>query len=252
MRLSLLRGPRNVVLGQRSDASLRMRCSWAGEARSEGNKRPSAAEDAAPALNPASCTVQDLVLKHAYRYRVQQIGGLMGRLANSAPQPDDGGAIRAVTYGGGATSAVAGQGDTDKFTARLIKYVPAESLTVYLTVNTLIVGWYGLNQDGLSETKLDGTFYGAVWASFLIILAGTPYYLWRTREPGKPWKVNTVVTTIAFVAWAYSIGGAIFVSTGLFQPLIAALIAPLFTFLVPAFIRPEAVTVVTPNPAPAV
>ena len=159
----------------------------------------------------------------------------MGRLANSAPQTDPNG------------RPLGDPGDTDKYAARLVKYVPAESLAVFLAVNTAIVGWYGFSPDGSAEKNLDGTFYGTVWVTFLLILAATPYYLWRTREPDKPWKVNTVVTTVAFVAWAYSIGGAIFVSTGIYHPLIATLIAPLFTFLVPAFIRPEAVSPPVPT-----
>ena len=130
------------------------------------------------------------------------------------------------------------EGD-DKYSARLVKYVPTESVAVFLFINTAILTWYGRVPASGEPKPFDTQFWVLSSIVFIVILAGTFFYLFRQKEEGKPWLMNTLVSTAAFVLWAYSIGGALFIGAGLFLPLVAVILAPLFTFAAPIFFKPK-------------
>lgn len=121
----------------------------------------------------------------------------------------------------------------DNYGDRLVKYVPIESVAVYLGLNLLLLNAYPLTPEGVRD--LDPRFFWLAWIMWGVILLGTPVYLRKQRKGNQPWVLNAVIGTAAFIAWSYSIGGGIWVGAGLFDALVAACIAPLFTFVAPAF-----------------
>ena len=157
----------------------------------------------------------------------------MGRLVNPG---GSGAGYRGVDAVKGATASEGG-GNDDKYGDRLAKYVPAESIAAFLAANTIILAIYGVQLDGTVTKPGDGMAFVASLISFLAILVLTPVYLWSRREkpaspdqPAPPWKVNTAISTFAFLVWAYGLGGAFFVLSGVYSPIIAALLPILATF----------------------
>jgi hypothetical protein len=128
----------------------------------------------------------------------------------------------------------------DSFSARLVKYIPAEVITLYLTVDSIL-------KPKLADAQLNHDFpfiqelHHIQWAVFLILLAGTPLYLIRVAGVSK--RTQIIVATISFAIWVFAVG-----SGGPFTPLfgndphntrdlIAALLLPIYTFGV-ALIEP--------------
>jgi len=140
---------------------------------------------------------------------------------------------------GGPSPADRSNVPQDTYSDRLVKYLPAESVAVFLSANILIVSSYGLSIDGSTTKPDDGWLFPASIIVFAIVLVATPIYLRSQRSPGKPWVVNTVVATVGFVVWAYSIGGSLFLASGTYVPLLGSLAALLFTFVVPAVFKPS-------------
>lgn len=132
----------------------------------------------------------------------------------------------------------------DDYLDRLTKYVPAESISVYLLVDRTLTGAFGSAGGATPATvPADGPQSNiAGWLIFLLVLALTPVYLRSRRMVGQPWKLNALIGTLAFVCWAYAIGGTAFVSAGIYNAVVAGLVAPLFTFIAGAF---------QPRPMPA-
>ncbi len=109
----------------------------------------------------------------------------MGRLVNYRP--------RAVP--GAAEAAAAGP--TDGFVTRVGKLVPAEVVAFYLPLSKII--------EGTASRLPKETLY---WILFGIALVATPLYVKRRgRIEAKPWKTHALLTTIAFLAWTYALGG---------------------------------------------
>lgn len=128
------------------------------------------------------------------------------------------------------------------FLERLAKYVPAETVAFFVAVNIAIIGSYSLPVDGSAPdpAKIDATFWVLAWGTVLVGLVATPLILYRARDTtptsdGKvpPWKVNVTLGSIAFPIWAYSVGGALFIGTHVFQPLVATVLVGAYTLLAP-------------------
>ena len=111
----------------------------------------------------------------------------------------------------------------DEYKDRLLKYIPAEVVSVYVFVNGLVQ----------NSTAADTTTI--IWAVFGLMLIGTPLYLWRIENVTK--KVQLGVSTGAFVVWAMAIGGA-FLTIAWYQPIYGQILLPIYTFFV-AIIKPE-------------
>lgn len=128
-------------------------------------------------------------------------------------------------------------GGGDNYLDRLIKYIPAESIAVYVLVDRLVGSYYGLT--GFTPPPTIGTAFYA-WSIFIFALGliGTPVYLRRQRAPGQPWVLHAVLSTIAFACWAYTIGGTIFVLSRVYSMLAAGVVAPVFTY-VAGFFEPK-------------
>lgn len=119
----------------------------------------------------------------------------------------------------------------DEYTDRLLKYIPAESVSVYAFIDKALQGYYGLNEKGIPTLRPEDPMMAWLsWAFFIVVLIGTPFYLRQQRLPGQPWGLHAVLATLAFVCWAYTLGGSVFVMNGWYNLLLAAVAAPIFTF----------------------
>lgn len=156
----------------------------------------------------------------------------------------------------------------DQFTERLVKYIPAEVIGAYLSLENL------LDLKGVvSKTKLAATeavtqlsgpgsesvsplagpvapgdlmaLYGPKFpmAAFLLGVICTPIYIWQQGRAQKaPWATHAVVATLAFVVWAYAMGSSFFLQnfgslTALYNPQVAAAGLVAFT-LVSGAVKP--------------
>ncbi len=122
------------------------------------------------------------------------------------------------------TREVALSKTADDYGTRVLKYIPAEVVTVYIAVQAVIA------QSGSVEGS--GTL---LWIAFGFLLALTPVYLWRVMHVTKP--LQLVISTLSFAVWVFSLGGP-FVSFTWYQPLYGAILLPLYTFAV-GIIIPE-------------
>jgi hypothetical protein len=109
----------------------------------------------------------------------------------------------------------------DSYTDRLTKYIPAEVVALYLTIDALV----------RSSPHFPAAFY---WAVFLFCLFGTYLYLWRIEKVRK--KLQLHISGGAFAVWVFAIGGP-FAHLGWYDPIYAGILLPMFTFSV-ALIEP--------------
>ncbi|KEQ08276.1 hypothetical protein [Pseudorhizobium pelagicum] len=126
----------------------------------------------------------------------------------------------------------------DKFKERLIKYIPAESVAFYTFADKLLVSHHNLAgvppQGGWPPIAV-----GLAWAFLLLGILGTPVYLRRGAAVGQPWKLHAAISTVAFILWAYTLSGSIFLIYQIYDVFYAALLAPVFTF-VAGLVEPKA------------
>lgn len=120
------------------------------------------------------------------------------------------------------------QAQADDYKDRLVKYIPIESVAVYTFTDKLVATYYQNQQVDLLLAVL-------AWGLFLLALIGTPFYLKKQRLPGQPWGLHATLSTIAFALWAYTMDGTLFAMYHLYNTLLAALLAPIFTFVAGIF-----------------
>lgn len=110
----------------------------------------------------------------------------------------------------------------DDYSSRLVKYVPAEIITAFVTMN------------GMVASQPDDKQW-LQWAVFGFLLIATPLYTnYVTRAPGMPPATKQIaVSTVAFVLWVFAIGGPFASQTEWYAPIYGSLVLPAFTFLVP-------------------
>jgi len=124
----------------------------------------------------------------------------------------------------------------DDYKGRLVKYVPAESLAFYAFVDKFLISYYGIDASGLATAQpADSLLVVLPWTFLVLGLACTPIYLYRQRLEKQPWKMNASIATIAFLLWAYMLGGSVFVLNGWYHTLVAGIAAPTFTFVAGLF-----------------
>ena len=106
----------------------------------------------------------------------------------------------------------------DDYGSRILKYIPAEVVTVYIAVQGIITA---ADPAGPNATIL--------WIAFGILLALTPVYLWRITHVTK--APQLVIATVAFAVWVFALGGP-FAFLPWYQAVYGAVLLPLFTFIV--------------------
>lgn len=109
----------------------------------------------------------------------------------------------------------------DDYFNRLLKYIPAEIVGLYLTLVNIT------NTQSIAEW--------ISWFVFAACLLLTPLYLRRVLKVLK--SSQLIISTFSFVVWAYALGGP-FEQSGLFSNVFAAILLPIYTVLIP-IIKPE-------------
>ena len=102
----------------------------------------------------------------------------------------------------------------DKYKDRLLKYIPGEVVTLYVTLT------------GLAATAT-GLPWWIGWVIFLIGAIATWVYLRMTLHVTD--VIQLVVSTLSFCVWAFALGGP-FTEFAWYRPIYGALLLPTFTF----------------------
>lgn len=111
----------------------------------------------------------------------------------------------------------------DGYLDRLIKYIPAEIVAAYLTMQNIVAT--------MAESIRP---FWIEWAVFGALLLLTPLYIWRvTRAPGLPpaW-LQIGISTLSFAIWVFALGGP-FDELPWYQAAYGALILPIYTLALP-------------------
>jgi hypothetical protein len=107
--------------------------------------------------------------------------------------------------------------EADKYTTKLLKYIPAEVIALYLTLDTLI----------RSADQIPVAVY---WGIFLFGIIATYLYLWRVENVAKQGQL--VISMLAYCIWVFAIGGP-FTNLEWYDPIYGGILLPIFTFMVP-------------------
>ncbi len=134
-----------------------------------------------------------------------------------------------------AVQGAATQTDTDDYTTRIVKYIPAEVVAFYLAADKLFAkGAESLDANIVQNFVAKHLYYFST-AVFVIALVGTPLYLKQQATDDEPWQVQAVVSSAAFVICAYAVQGQMFVPV--YSSAIAAFLILVFTFA-SGFVKP--------------
>jgi len=106
----------------------------------------------------------------------------------------------------------------DYYTDTLLKLVPAEVVAVWVTIKGIVA----------SASQVPAWL---PWIISALMLVLTPFYLRRVAKVTKLRQV--ALSTIAFVVWIFSLGGAPFGNLSWYNPLYGAILLPIYTFAVP-------------------
>ena len=104
----------------------------------------------------------------------------------------------------------------DKYQDRLLKYIPGEVITLYVTLTGLeanatgLPGWLG-------------------WAIFLVGVVGTWFYLHVAL--GVTDRRQLFISSLSFIVWAFALGGP-FKELAWYKEIYGQLLLPVFTFFI--------------------
>ena len=146
----------------------------------------------------------------------------MGRFVSARPRATP----RAVV----AAAETARRGDErDDAMQRIVKYIPTEMVSGYAFL-------LGLTQAAPSESQ---RFWAGI-AIFCIMLVVTPTYLIRVHKPQSDERPQVWVATVAFVLWAYAMGGPFSLGpiAPYYQGWLGGLLVGLYSWLVGIFYVP--------------
>jgi hypothetical protein len=115
-----------------------------------------------------------------------------------------------------APEKMASHSAADGYTTRLLKYVPAEVVALFVTLDALI-------------RSSDNVAFPVYWGVFLFCLIGTYLYLWRVAKVRK--QSQLLISTVAFAVWVFALGGP-FAHFSWYEPIYGGLLLPIFTFAV--------------------
>ena len=125
----------------------------------------------------------------------------MGRLVEAQPRG-------AKAFSGNAAE------DVKDYLDRVARYVPAEILAAYLTLLPIVIG----------TTKEQPKLQLGLLAVILFGLGVLNFpYIAKMAKPDQPKRKQMVVSTLAYLAWTYSIGG-FWTRVGLYHEAVAAIL----------------------------
>jgi hypothetical protein len=102
----------------------------------------------------------------------------------------------------------------DKYKDRLLKYIPVEVVTFYLSLAAIIAAATDV-PDWLS------------WTIFIIGIVATPFYLRFYLQVSD--RIQLAVSTLAFIVWVFALGGP-FREVAWYKPVYGGVLLPIFTF----------------------
>lgn len=110
-------------------------------------------------------------------------------------------------------------GEPDGYRERLLKYIPAEVVALYLSLTTMLQA---------DTTNVHSAIYG--WIALAFAAGVTPLYLWRIQNVTKAQQL--LLSTISLVVWAFALGGP-FKSLDWYDASLASLVLACSTFALP-------------------
>ena len=100
--------------------------------------------------------------------------------------------------------------NSDGFAARVSKYVPAEALVLYLTVENILRELIKKSGDGVSKADQFLASNGA-GCLFVLCLVLIPIYLFAQRQKGASrFFAHALISMVLFCVWIYALHGVIF------------------------------------------
>ncbi len=121
---------------------------------------------------------------------------------------------------------------------RVAAFIPSEIVAAYLTITNIAIG----PGAGQSPLKL-----GTCITVFALGVIGTPLYFKLLAKPGDAVRTQCIISTIAFIVWAYALAGWIS-EVGLFYREIAGTALVIFSVVSSIFPRPKMLPSVNPRP----
>jgi len=109
--------------------------------------------------------------------------------------------------------------EADSYTERLIKYIPAEIVAVFILVQGLV---QELSDDPVLFSRIS-------WGIFILFCILTPLYLLRLQGVKK--VTQLIISILAFAVWVFALGGP-FATLGWYNPLYGQILLPIFTILI--------------------
>jgi hypothetical protein len=123
----------------------------------------------------------------------------------------------------GAAQVLAGGSKPDDYLSRVLKYIPAEIVALYVSAGGVV-------------PKDHPHKFVILWTILILCGIATPIYMFvfaRDEVTKKPiWK-QIVVATIAFPVWAFALGGP-FIDLAWYEPFIGSLVLMFVTFVLGA------------------
>jgi hypothetical protein len=109
----------------------------------------------------------------------------------------------------------------DDYSSKLMKYIPAETVAGFVTLNGLL-------------SAVPGVTLGFLWFVFVTLVLLTMGYAWRSTQykPLPPAYLQIAIMTVAFVVWVFSIGGP-FTYFAWYKEYYGATILILYTIFIP-------------------
>lgn len=113
--------------------------------------------------------------------------------------------------------------EVDSYLNKVMKYIPSETVGVWITIKTMVEGTNDIPQSGV------------LWGIFIICLLLTFAYihLLPTESKKKPTVKQAIISVGAFMVWAIAIGGEPFKSVSWYHPVYGSILMILYTAVIP-------------------
>lgn len=143
----------------------------------------------------------------------------MARLYYDQPAPSQ---VKSLTdeSGGGSGGNNAGGKSISDYLEKVSRLIPAEVLAGYLTM----MGFVG-SISGVETQKIVN------WVIFGACLVLTPLYLNNVAEPNRPKRNHLIISTVAFIVWAYVTTGGQLLGPDLFSQAIGSIVLIMFSLV---------------------
>ncbi len=105
----------------------------------------------------------------------------------------------------------------DDYSTRLLKYIPAEVIALYLTLISLL----------RSAERIGAEWQ---WIIFFVGVVATPLYLWRLLRVRK--LLQLVLSTVSFAVWVFALGEP-FAQLSWYAPVYGGILLCVYTFFIP-------------------